>query len=47
MPRAAKDLQWGHMQPAGRQFDMPGLLHDDDEKICFQMMLPMHAVSQD
>jgi len=25
MPRAAKDLQWGRMRPAGRQFDMPAL----------------------
>jgi hypothetical protein len=25
MSRAAKDLQWGRMRPAGRQFDMPGL----------------------
>jgi len=25
MPRAAKDLQWGRMRPAGRQFDMPGI----------------------
>jgi len=25
MTRAAKDLQWGRMLPAGRQFDIPAL----------------------
>jgi len=36
--RATLNNQWGHMRPAGRQFDMPGL-DQQSKKIIFESLM--------